>query len=147
MVIWLHGDHLSAANPALAAHPNAPVLFVFDEDFLRETQFGFGRLAFIYESVMDVFAARPEGTCSVRLGAVVTEVQAFAREHGATRVVTTQTVGERFARYQSELKAGGLRIAAYPVAELVPYPDVERVPKRFGAWWREVEDIAMTPDV
>ncbi|MBC7806793.1 MAG: hypothetical protein H7145_11645, partial [Akkermansiaceae bacterium] len=72
-------------------------------------------------------------------------IKAFAAENSAPRVVTTQTLGERFAQYQSELKSSGLRVTAYPVAELVPYPDIERVPKRFGAWWREVGEIAMTP--
>ncbi|MBC8135755.1 MAG: hypothetical protein H8F28_07715 [Fibrella sp.] len=142
-MIWLHGDHLSAVNPALIAHPDAPLLFVFDEAFLREMRFGFGRLTFIYESVMEVFAARPKGTCSIRRGDVVTEIKAFADEKGATRIATTQTVGERFAQYQNELETSGLRVSTYPVAELVPYPDVERVPKRFGAWWREVEELAM----
>jgi hypothetical protein len=121
------------------------VVFVFDEAFLRETQFGFGRLAFLYESVMDVFATRSEGTCSIRRGEVVAEVRAFAAERGAARIATTQTVGARFAEYLAELREGGLRVRAYPVEELVPYPDVERVPKRFGAWWREVEGAALRP--
>lgn len=121
------------------------MVFVLDEPFLRQTQFGFGRLAFLYESVMDVFAARPEGSCSIRLGEVVAEVRAFVIERGASRIATTQTVGARFAEYLAELREDGLRVRAYPVEELVPYPDVDRVPKRFGAWWREVEEIALAP--
>lgn len=120
-------------------------MFVFDEPFLRGTRFGFGRLAFLYESVMDVFAARPAGTCSIRLGEVVAEVRAFAAERGASRIATTQTVGDRFAEYLAELRENGLRVRAYPVQELVPYPDVDCVPKRFGAWWREVEESALAP--
>ena len=129
----------------MQAHPDAPVVFVFDTDFLQSLHFSFGRLQFIYESVMDVFAARPEGSCSVRLGAVVEEVQAFAREHGTAHVVTTQTVGERFAEYVDELEAGGLTVSAHTVPELVAYPNAARAPKRFSSWWREVEEEALAP--
>lgn len=126
-------------------YPNAPVVFVFDEDFLRDMQFGFGRLAFIYESVMDVFAARPDGSCSVRRGKIIAEVTAFAREHGATRIVTTKTVGARFAEYVTELKKAGFTVRTVDVPELVAYPNATRTPKRFSAWWREVENEALTP--
>ncbi|MBC8140942.1 MAG: deoxyribodipyrimidine photo-lyase [Armatimonadetes bacterium] len=144
-VIWLHGDHLSADNPAMRAFPGAPVVFVFDEDFLRTLQFGFGRLAFIYESVMDVFAARAEGSCSVRRGVVLEEVIAFARDRGATRIITTQTVGDRFAGYVAELENAGFTVRALDVPELVAYPNAARAPKRFSAWWREVEGEALAP--
>jgi len=120
------------------------VVFVFDEAFLREARFGFGRLLFIYESVMDVFASRPAGSCSIRLGGVVEEARAFAKERGASRLVTTRTVGDRFAAYKREFEAGGLRVTAYAVPELVPYPEVDRVPKRFSVWWREVESAALS---
>ena len=145
VVVWVHGDHLSATNPALAAYPNAPVVFVFDEPFLREANLSFHRIQFLYESVMDVFAARPAGTCTLLRGAVPDEVRDLARSHGASLVATTQTVGARFAEYKQTLEGDGLRVRAYPVRELVTYPDVERVPKRFSAWWREVEGEALRP--
>ncbi|GAB4467749.1 MAG: hypothetical protein OHK0029_39770 [Armatimonadaceae bacterium] len=142
IVVWLHGDHLSVQNPALTRYPNAPVVFVFDEPFLQEAQFAFHRLFFLYESVLDLFETRG-GICSVRRGNVVQEVASFAEEHGATVVATTQTPGERFASYRQEL-AQQFRVQALPVPLLVPY-DAERVPKRFSAWWREVENEALTP--
>ena len=33
-LVWLHGDSLSPADPALRANPGAPAIFVFDEDLL-----------------------------------------------------------------------------------------------------------------
>ena len=33
-VLWIHGEALGPANPALLAHPAAPALFVFDADLI-----------------------------------------------------------------------------------------------------------------
>jgi hypothetical protein len=140
IVIWLHGDHLRADNPALARYPDAPVVFVFDEPFLRESQFAFHRLFFLYEAVMEIFATR-KGVCSVRRGDVVDEVSAFAQEQGATRLVTTQTLGDRFTGYVAAI-GRTVPVVAVPVPSLVPY-DAANVPRRFSAWWREVEKTAM----
>lgn len=145
-MIWLHGDHLSATNPALAAYPDAPVVFVFDEPFLASAQLAFHRLFFIYESVMDVFASRPAGTCSVVRGSVVEEVVAFAKTRLAKHIVTTDTIGDRFAEYLDALQAQGFIVDALPVASLVPHEDGARIPKRFSVWWRDVETAAFKPD-
>lgn len=144
-MIWLHGDHLSAANPALTTYPDAPVVFVFDEGFLSSAQLAFHRLFFLYESVVEVFAARKGGgDCAILRGNVVDEVVAFARARNATKIVTTDTIGDRFADYLDELEGHGFVVEALPVASLVPY-DGARVPKRFSAWWRDVESDAFRP--
>jgi hypothetical protein len=140
VIVWLHGDHLRDDNPALKAYPDAPVVFVFDEDFLRDRQFAFHRLFFLYESVVEVFQTRG-GVCSIRKGEVVAEVSAFAREHGATTIATTRTVGSRFAAYQTELGKVA-RVQAFRVPSLV-VSDAATVPRRFSAWWRGVEEQAL----
>lgn len=142
VVVWLHEDHLSAANPALTRYPEAPVIFVFDEAFLPEEGLSFHRLFFIYESVMDVFAARAPGSCQIRRGSVAGEIADFAAARGAKRVVTTDTIGDRFAECVTEIEAKSLPVEAIPVPSLVPY-DSARAPKRFSSWWREVEAEAL----
>lgn len=146
-MVWLHGDHLSDANPALAAFPDAPVVFVFDEEFLASAGFAFHRLFFLYESVLDVFARRRAAvghtaSCSLRRGRVPDEVVSFARAHGARQIVTTDTLGERFAAYRAEM-AQTLPVRALPAPLLVPYEDAERVPRRFSVWWRQIESDAL----
>jgi hypothetical protein len=141
-IVWLHGDHLSADNPALRRHPEAPVVFVFDEEFPAEAGFAFHRLFFLYESMLDVFASRPAGTCSLRRGKVVDEVLSFAHACGAKEVVTTDTLGGRFGRYREAI-GRELPVRALTVPSLVPYDDAWKVPRRFSAWWREVERDAM----
>lgn len=139
-MVWLHGDHLSADNPALMRCPDAPVVFVFDEDFLLERRLAFHRLFFLYESVTEIFASRA-APCSLRRGNVVAEVRAFAERFGAEGIVTTATLGARFATYCDELTTTH-PIAALPVPSLISY-DAERVPNRFSAWWRQVEQDAL----
>lgn len=144
MVVWLHGDHLRADNGALTRYPDAPIVFVFDEEFIGERRFAFHRLFFLYESVLEVFRTRG-GICSVRRGRVPDEVLAFAREHQAERIVTTATLGSRFAAYKAEME-NSLPVEAVPVPALVDY-DARRAPKRFSAWWRQVEEAALSDDV
>lgn len=142
VVVWLHGDHLSAQNPALARYPDAPVVFVFDRHFLHEAQFAFHRLFFLYESVLDVFASRGKpDQCQIRLGVVIEEVRAFARERSAQTIATTETLGERFAEYKTEL-GRDFRVEALPVPQLVA-SDPARTPRRFSVWWRGIEEDAL----
>lgn len=143
-MVWIHGDHLSAANPALTQYPDAPVIFVFDETFLREAGLAFHRLFFIYESVTEIFAARAPGTCTLRRGNVTEEVASFARQHETRRIITTETIGDRFAEHVQEMEAAGLAVRAVPVPSLVAY-EGGRVPKRFSVWWRDVEAEALRP--
>ena len=142
-MIWLHGDHLSADNPTFVSYPDAPTVFVFDEDFLSRAHLAFHRLFFLYEAVMDVFASRPPNSGSIRRGRVVEEVAAFARAYGAKRIVTTDTIGDRFAAYLDELEAEGFMVESLPVPMLVSYAG--DAPKRFSSWWREVESEAFRP--
>jgi len=142
-VIWLHGDHLSANNPALTRYPDAPVVFVFDEDFLSEAQFAFHRLFFLYESVVEIFKERTAAgrVCSLRRGNVVAEVRAFAQQWKAETIVTTMTPESRFADYRSALEESH-KVEVIPVPSLVSY-NAARVPRRFSAWWREIESDAL----
>ena len=52
-LVWLHGGSLSPTDPALLANPNASVIFVFDKPFLEQTNISFGRLQFMFESVLE----------------------------------------------------------------------------------------------
>ncbi|MEI6431740.1 MAG: hypothetical protein WCP07_06140, partial [bacterium] len=73
----------------MTRYPDAPVVFVFDEDFLSEAQFAFHRLFFLYESVVEIFKERTAAgrVCSLRRGNVVAEVRAFAQQWKAETIV------------------------------------------------------------
>jgi deoxyribodipyrimidine photo-lyase len=63
--VWLTAESLGDADPALAAHPDLPVVFVLDEPLLRSLRLSGKRLVFLAECLADL-AGRRE--VDVRLG-------------------------------------------------------------------------------
>ncbi|MCX5940277.1 MAG: hypothetical protein NTX18_04505 [Cyanobium sp. LacPavin_0818_WC50_MAG_67_9] len=111
-VLWMHGEAMGPANPALVAHPGAPAVFVFDRELIVQAGLSLKRLGFLYECLLEL-------PVTLRHGDVAEEVLAFARRHGADGVVTTAAVDPRFAQLRE-------RIAAQlPVQVLEPAPFVE----------------------
>ena len=131
-VLWIHGEALGPANPALVAHPGAPAVFVFDRELIAQAGLSLKRLAFLYECLLEL-------PVTLRHGDVAQEVLAFARRHGADGVVTSAAVDPRFAVLRE-------RIAAQlPLQVLEPEPFValpEPVDlRRFSRYWRRAEPV------
>jgi deoxyribodipyrimidine photo-lyase len=130
-VLWVHGEALGPANPALQAHPGRPALFVFDAALIAgDPPLSPKRLGFLSECLQEL-------PVTVRQGDVAAEVLAFAREHGADGIVTSAAVAPRFEAIRQ-------RIAAeLPVQVLAPEPFVtleEPVDLgRFSRYWRRAE--------
>ncbi len=139
-VVWLHGDSLSPADPALLANPTAPAIFVFDEELLAAAQLSFKRLFFLYECALEAIAGR---IGSIRRGIVVDEVRAFAADHQALTVHTTASVAPRFQRYVAELRAAGLQVVVHEPPPFVVWHG--EPPRRFSAFWRRVSAEALRP--
>jgi deoxyribodipyrimidine photo-lyase len=140
-IIWLHGDSLSPTDPALAAHPAAPAIFVFDEIFLRSAGLSFKRLLFIYESALEALAGR-DG--EIRRGEVIAELLDFRAARGGDAIHVSASVAPRFAGYVARLRE------LAPVTIHQPQPLVGwhgEAPRRFSAFWRKVADEAMRPRV
>lgn len=133
-VVWIHGDSLSPRDPALAAHPESAAIFVFDDVVLDGYRISLKRIVFLYECLLEL-------PVEIRRGDVASEVIAFARRHGAERVVTTWTPAPRFT-----LIAG--RIAEeVPIDVIRPEPFVD-LPEtvdlaRFSRFWKQAEAQAM----
>jgi len=53
-MVWLTAESLGDADPALAAHPNLPVIFVFDAPLLRGLRLHPRRLVFMVECLADL---------------------------------------------------------------------------------------------
>jgi deoxyribodipyrimidine photo-lyase len=58
-VVWLTAESLGDDDPALAAHPDAPAVFVFDEPLLRRLRLSGKRLVFLTETLADLATRRP----------------------------------------------------------------------------------------
>lgn len=56
--IWMTAESLSDRDPATAAYPDLPVVFVFDEPLLRRLRLAAHRLVFLAESLADLSERR-----------------------------------------------------------------------------------------
>ena len=57
-VVWLTAESLGDDDPALTAHPDLPVVFVFDEPLLRTLQLSSKRLVFLTDRLAELGAER-----------------------------------------------------------------------------------------
>ncbi|MDT7745201.1 MAG: deoxyribodipyrimidine photo-lyase [Actinomycetota bacterium] len=70
--VWLTAESLGDDDAALAAHPGAPAVFMFDEPLLRRLRLSGKRLVFLTETLADLATRRPvelrRGTVADELG-------------------------------------------------------------------------------
>ncbi|MEB3172731.1 MAG: hypothetical protein VKL97_02585 [Cyanobacteriota bacterium] len=141
-ILWIHGEALGPANPALVAHPGRPAVFVFDAALIEgagpmaRSGLSLKRLGFLYECLLDL-------PVTIRRGEVAAEVLTFARRHGADGVVTTAAVDPRFGAIAQQIEA------RLPLQVLPAEPFVEFEPedlqaadlRRFSRYWRRAEQL------
>ncbi|MEB3201124.1 MAG: hypothetical protein VKK62_11445, partial [Synechococcaceae cyanobacterium] len=150
-LVWVHGEALGPANPALRAHPQAPAVFVFDSALIAghtattgghaaagvaAQPLAAGRLRFLRECLAELPVVAREGE-------VAAELVAAAREAGADGVVTSRAVDPRFARIAAELA----RVLPLQILDPEPFvalpvsgrgaPDL----RRFSRYWRRAEPL------
>lgn len=134
VVVWVHGDRLSPTNEALAAYPQSPSVYVWDEELLKLWTIRAKRLRFLHECVAEL-------PVHVLRGAVGAEVIRFAQHHGATTVATTPSPSPRFRDICAELEAAGFKVQlwAEPVfAESVAPLDL----RVHAAYWQQIKSSA-----
>jgi deoxyribodipyrimidine photo-lyase len=146
-LVWVHGEALGPANPALRAHPAAPAVFVWDGDLIagrtattsdpaggEPAPLAPGRLRFLRECLAELPVEEREGD-------VAAEVLAAATAAGADGIVTSQAVDPRFAWISQRLGQ------ALPLRVLEPEPFVDLPQqgrgapdlRRFSRYWRKAE--------
>ena len=90
--VWLTAESLGDADPALAAHPDAPVVFCFDEPLLRRLVLSGKRLVFLTETLADLATRRevtlyrgavPHELAGARLAVTHAPVPGFRRRAAA----------------------------------------------------------------
>jgi deoxyribodipyrimidine photo-lyase len=118
--VWLTAESLGDADPALAANPDLPALFVFDIPLLRRLRLHPRRLVFLTETLGDLATRRP---LEVRRGDVVA---ALLRD--AVPLAATFTPVPGWHR----------RAAQLPIVERHPWPWLRRPTdgkvSSFSAW-------------
>ena len=136
-VVWIHGDALSPTNPALAANPDAPALFVWDEELINRYNLSLKRMVFMYECLLEM-------NVEIRRGNVAVELARFAKEHGANEIITTETVAPRFHQIASALSRANFRITVHRVTPFID-TDTHFDLKRFSRYWRKAQRLASQP--
>jgi deoxyribodipyrimidine photo-lyase len=118
--VWITAESLGDADPALAAHPDTPVVFVFDEPLLARLRLATKRLVFLTERLAELAATRQ---VEVHLG-------------DPAAVLAGRALATTFAPVP---KARRLR-ATLDVVELYPWPWLVRPTsgpiQSFSAWRR-----------
>ncbi len=133
-ICWIHGDALSHTNPALQVHPNAPAIFVWDDELLDFYNISLKRVAFMYECLLEL-------PVTIRRGNVAAEVLRFAAENDATMVATAPSVAPRFHQIARQINSSIDTLRLY---EPPPFID-PREPldlKRFSRYWRKAKNYA-----
>jgi hypothetical protein len=138
--VWLHEDSLGASDAALVKYPQAPVIFVFDEQRLTERRVTFKRLFFVYECLIDLFTRIGNPVKEIHRGNVVAEVTAFCRTHGLRRIAVTATYAPHYAKLTADLARAGFSIEEFPKPKLAQYDGP--TPGRFMSFWKRIERAA-----
>jgi nucleotide-binding universal stress UspA family protein len=124
-LVWLHGDCLSPFAPPLLAYPDAPTLWVWDDQLLEEQQISLKRIVFIYECLLEL-------PVEIRRGEVATEINQFARAHSADEIITTASPSPRFEQICQALELAVTILDVEPFVNYQGYIDL----KRFSRYWR-----------
>ncbi|MBP6297918.1 MAG: hypothetical protein KA401_01115 [Anaerolineae bacterium] len=137
-IVWVHGDCLNPNNPALKAYPNAQAIFVFDDAYLVEQKISLKRVMFMYESALEL-------PVTIRRGNLVEVVLAFAGEHGATQVATTESVSPRFKSTCDGIRKGLAAADRLEIVQVEPFVSYSgRLDlRRFSRYWSAIRDNAM----
>ncbi len=131
-IIWVHGDNLNPESQVWQQFPEAPAVWVWDEDLLQAWQISFKRIVFLYECLLEL----PVEICR---GNVVQELSVFATKHQAQQIVTSPSPSPRFRAICQQLPV--------PV-EIIPEPEFVTIPdsvdlKRFSRYWRVAKENIM----
>ncbi len=120
--VWVTAESLGDADPALAANPNLPVIFVFDEPLLQKLQLSSKRLIFLTESLAELATRRD---LQLWLGDPVEVLQTMS-------LATTFAPVPGWRKRSAKLELARL----YPWRWLVP-PHAGSV-RSFSSWRKEI---------
>ena len=133
-IIWLHEDALRCDHPVFEASDSvAPAFFIWDDAYLREMDYGFKRLLFIYETLLELPVTIVRGNHLEILSALVSR-------HG-TKIWMPETPNPSLMRTAEQLPAN----IELNVVSDVPFVTLSREPdlKRFFRYWNLARKPAM----
>jgi hypothetical protein len=127
-LVWLHPDCLSLEHPGLLPYRGAEAVFVFDEGEIEAEQWSLKRIAFLYESLLELPVTIERGDVVERL---------LARD--VERIVTVASVNPRFGEQVRQLERVR-KVEVLPAVAFVDYRGSVDL-KRFSRYWKRVEGV------
>jgi deoxyribodipyrimidine photo-lyase len=94
--VWITGESMGHRDPALAAHPDLPAIFVFDRPLLARLRLSGKRLRFLAETLADLAQQRsltihldsvPDALAGLAVAVTFAPVPGYTRRRAATDVV------------------------------------------------------------
>ena len=131
-LIWLHPDCLAANNPAFLKYPQAAALFVFDDGEIKAEQWSLKRIAFLYETLLEI-------DTGIERGDVVAVLSEALRAQGLKKIVTVDSVNPRFKEQRQRLEMS-IAVEVLPSVPFVDYRGHLDL-NRFSRYWRRVEPV------
>ena len=135
VLVWVHGERLSPTNEAVTAYPDAPAVFVWDEDLWRRNRYAPARARFIRECLDEVPVA-------VERGDVAAVVRERARASGVRTVATTASPSARFGAIVRAVRDSGLEVLVHPSEPFVTAPGHLDL-RRHASYWHAVKADAL----
>jgi hypothetical protein len=135
-LIWLHEDALRADHPVFAAAgDNSSAVFIWDDAYLQQMDYGFKRLVFIYETLVEL-------PLTILRGDQFECLDRLAREAGG-RILVPATPNPRLQQTIEGLRRG-FEVEMVEDVAFVPLPP-ELDLKRFFRYWNKARKVAMSP--
>ena len=136
-VFWMHEDAMSLSHPVFEDFIDGDVVcFVWDAQYLKDMDYSFQRLVFIYETLCEM------GVEIIR-GPIVDAVAERARLAEASVVHVPATLNPAL---QAKIDALRRQVHVEEAAD-TPFVDFDRPPKlrRFYGYWKKARPYLMRP--
>lgn len=135
-LVWLHEDALCREHPVFeAAAPGACAVFVWDDAYLQQMGYGFKRLVFIYETLLEL-------NLGIFRGDLVECLGQLARQHGS-RILVPATPNPQL-RHTIERLSNEFEVEVIAEQAFVTLPREPDL-RRFFRYWNKARKLAMTP--
>lgn len=139
-IAWIHADNLNPHQRILEENPDIPAIFVWDDELLKQWKISFKRIVFIYECLLEL-------PVIIRRGNVAEEVAMFAKEQGATKILTPESPSPHHTviceAIREQIPDAKIEIVAPP--PFVDYENENLNLKRHSHYWKQVKKQAFKP--
>ena len=139
VLIWIHDECLH--SPALTAHPDAQAIFVFDEEALEKAEWSLKRIAFLYESLLEIPHIQIYSGSPVEI--LTTLQRQISEQTGQIVTIATMSAVSPYLRLQMRELEQSAPLSRYPVEAFAPIPSIQDL-RRFSRYWNRAQQAVFS---